>query len=546
MITAKKLSLADCQRFDSWYWAYTNKIKLQSGKFTLTGHEFQPGIMQCRSQVKVIRKAAQMTITESEVLDIIHGLRYGDYPVGVLYLFPSETDVTEFSKARFSPLIQDNPKSIGKFVQNTNSVSIKRIGSGMLYLRGARSTAKVGDVKADSSRLRSIPVDKVVFDERDLMSNEMEAMAIERMSHSKVQERDYLGTPTIPDWGIDALFKTSDQRVWMIKCEACREYTCLELEFPNCIHFEGERAFRACKKCGREIFTRDGEWVPQFESDIAGFWISQLNSSYIDPGEILRLYENPPHGNLQEIYNSKLGMPYIATEDRLVLQDVYDCMGADMMLRRDLGPCALGADIGKTNHIIIGKKQHGRLKIIYVNRISSFNDLHDLIQRFNVTCACLDLYPETRKVREFQKQERIRVFGVQYRDQMKDGWNRDDSRGVITVARTEICDATHRMITKKEVELPRRGGEMETLAKQLIGIAKVLITDEETGSRIYRYRTVGTHGDHYRHALNYFWLASQNIPSAPDPIAVRRDVEASNYDPLTFGLRSIRGLFRRN
>jgi hypothetical protein len=537
LILADDPKLADdMQVADSWYWAYTNKIKLQGKDFQLEGHEYQPGLMQCGSRIKVMRKAAQMTFTESEVLSVLHGLIHDYYPTGVLYLFPTADDVSDFSKSRFAPLIQDNPYVIGRFIQNTDSASIKRISSGMLYLRGARSTSKVRGIKADSSKLRSIPVDKVVFDERDLMSDEMVDMAIERMSHSEIQEQVHLGTPTIPDWGIDALYKESDQRVWMIRCDKCREYTCLELEFPHCIKFKKDKAYRACKKCGSEIFTRDGEWVSQFESDIAGFWISQLNSHYIDPGEILRLYDNPPHGNIQEVYNSKLGMPYIATEDRLTQQDVYECMGSDSMLTRDVGPCAMGSDIGKTNHVVIGKKHHGRLKIVYINRISGFNDLHDLAQRFGVTSACLDLYPETRKVREFQKSEKIRVFGVQYRDQMKDGWRRDDSQGVITVARTEICDATHRLITKREVELPRRGGEMETFAKQLTGIAKVLVEDEETGSRVYRYRRVGTYGDHYRHALNYFWLAAQSIPSYVDPIAVKRDIEMSNYDPLTIGL----------
>ena len=36
--------------------------------------------------------------------------------------------------------------------------------------------------------------------------------------------------------------------------------------------------------------------------------------------------------------------------------------------------------------------------------------------------------------------------------------------------------------------------------------AKVLQEDPETGSREYRYRKLGE--DHYRHALNYFYLAS--------------------------------------
>jgi hypothetical protein len=532
---------------DAWYWAYHNKLMLQGGPFKLKGHEYQIGMMQCEKKVRCIRKAAQMAGTESEVLKTLHGMIYGHYPKGVLYLFPSEKDVSDFSKARFNPLIKDNPNAIGRYVQHTNAVGIKRIGTGMLYLRGARMTQKVEGVKKDSSSLRTVPVDKVVRDERDLMMGEMVDMSRERLSHSEVQEEVDVSTPTIPDFGIDTVWQASDQRHWHIKCSHCGEWTCLELEFPECVKWRKdgqiEVSYRACKKCGKEIHPRDGEWVPKhtdrFENPQipGGFWISQLNSIYIDPGKLVEMYENPPNGNIQEVYNSKLGMPYIATEDRLTVQDIASCCGQDPIVYRDEGPCAMGVDVGKQLHVVIGRKvRNGQYKILYIGSFPDFNKLHDLGKIFGVRTAVLDLYPETRKVREFQKQEPYRVWGCQYRDELKDGQKRDSRGGVITVARTEICDSTHKMITDQHMIFPRGGSSVvEDFTAQLINIAKVLVEDPETGARLYRYKRLGP--DHYRHALNYFLLAAQSMPVYVSDREKMRDKENSDWNPLTFGLR---------
>ena len=218
----------------AWHWAWYNKIKLQASEYSLKGHEWQVKPMESDHRHRVGRKAAQIGWSELEVLRTIHGMVHGQYPSGCLYLFPTGDDVSDFSKARFNPLIADNPQAIGRFVQSTDSTNIKRIGKSMLYLRGARLSSVIEGMKKDSSKLRSIPVDKIVLDERDLMDSKAVDMAMERMSHSVVQEYASFSTPTIPDFGVDKEYNESNQLVWMIKCRKCNTYTCLEIEFPAC------------------------------------------------------------------------------------------------------------------------------------------------------------------------------------------------------------------------------------------------------------------------------------------------------------------------
>jgi hypothetical protein len=532
------VDIATIAKVDPWVWAWHNQIRLVAGIFTFVGHEYQAGIMQSTGKNKKIKKAAQMGITEGEVLDDFHGMIHGLYPKGVLYLFPSEKDVQEFSKSRFNPLILNNPETIGKFVQSTDAVNIKQIGQGFLYLHGARATQKVEESK-ESSALRSRSVDKVVFDERDLMDDDMVDMALDRFAHSTVQKQVALSTPIIPGMGVDADYTASDQRVWMLRCEACGKETCLELEFPQCLRrLNDGKVIRICKHCGNEIHPRNGQWIPQMAGrDVEGFWISQLNSIYIDPASILDWFESGK--NLQRLYNSKLGMAYVEAENRLSNSDVYACCGQNLMTDQSHGPCAMGVDVGKILHVVIGlRPSEKKLRVVKVARTSSFNDVHDLAQRFNVKSAIVDAEPETRAATAFKDAEPYAVWLCDYKDKqlVEAVWKEDT--GIVKANRTTLCDSTHELVKSGLLEIPRRCEEVELFVKQVAFPAKVL-RDEPDGSRRYYY-TKGN--DHYRHALNYFKLASQGLAVARDEspkgrlLRLVQSHETNDYNPMTYGL----------
>lgn len=519
------------QIVDCWYWSYYNKIKLRGIEYELDNHWYQGEWLRNKGRRRVYRKGAQMGGTEAEVLRTLHGLIYGQYPQGVLWLFPTREDVTDFSKGRFQTLISENP-CIGSHVSDTDAANIKKIGKSMLYLRGAKSSGLIEDTKETSSQLKSVPVDKVITDEVDEMSPAMVAMAMERMSHSTIQERVSISTPTIPGYGIDKLYEESDQRVWMIKCRKCNEYTCLEMEFPECIVEKDGRYIRLCKKCrDQEIFTRDGVWVAKHPSrntpeDSTGWWISQLNSAFINPGLILKMYNNPVKYNttLAEVYNSKLGMPYIATENRLNKNMVFACCGQDAMRMSSERNTAMGVDVGETLHVVIGyKTDEQRFKIIRMERISSFEELHDLVIRYQVKIGVIDMEPETRKAREFKDShyEFCKIMLCDYQERLKTHEKKNEVEGLLTVRRTETCDIVHNMIDKQLVELPRRNPEVEEYARQMCNIAKIIKEDDYTKSRIFRYKGLGD--DHYFHATNYFQLACRDY-------LVSSDYHDNNYN----------------
>lgn len=508
----KKIAAAD-----SAYWAQLYRIKLQTGPFSFVKHEYQLEPMHSPARRKCHMKGTQMGITEIAVLNSLHGMIYGRYPLGVMYLFPTADDVTDFSKSRFSPLIRGNREAIGQFVKvggkGTDTAGLKQIRGAFLYLRGARLSQSIGigSEEKESSKLRSAPVDCCVFDEVDLMDEDVIAKAKGRMGHSPVQEEIYLSNPTLPDYGIDKLFQTSDQRHWFRRC-GCGTWTCPELTFPECVHVRPDRTgYIACKKCGAEVKSDwNSEWVPAKPDNtpvMEGYRESQLMSSFIDPADILRDFNDPPQGNVGDVYRLKLGLPYVAAEDRLTPKDVLQCCNVDVMPNWHAGPCAMGVDVGKIKHIIIGVRTGNETyEIVKVIRLSKWPDIHDIAQKFHVRSAVIDARPYEDEARSFQTAERYKIFLCEYAENTALGTTYNDASGLVRVNRTEIFDATHRIISQKKLVIPRDCDEVQEFVEQCCGTAKVLETNKKTGTSIYRYRKLGD--DHYRNALNYFMLAA--------------------------------------
>jgi hypothetical protein len=247
-----------------------------------------------------------------------------------------------------------------------------------------------------------------------------------------------------------------------------------------------------------------------------------LNSVYINPKTILDLYEDPPYGDLSEVMNSKLGRAYIPAENRLHPNEIYACCGNDIMLSKHEGPTCMGVDVGTVLHAVIAERTtQNSLKVVKAVRVDSFNDLHDLARDFNVKSTVIDLRPEQRKVREFQKAENHTVFACEYVETRTGMTSWDEKEKIIKCNRTEICDATHELVSETgRLELPRRSTELDQFVRELSNIAKVLDEDSTSGSRVYRYKKLGA--DHYRHALNYCLLAAERVGVTSDRYLINR------------------------
>jgi len=505
------------------YWAILKQIRVQTGDFSFKDHEFQKEPIQSLSKRICYIKAAQcFGATEIEVLKDIHGMQYGRYKLGVAHLFPTDVEVQDFGKSRFNPLILRNKEAIGKYVKSggkgTDNVSLKKINDAFLYLRGARQGQKIGETDEDtSSKTSSFPVDRVVFDEVDYMDSTVIEKYKQRMAHSPIKEEVYLGNPSHEDFGIDLIFKQSDQRYWWRKCLSCGTWTCAEKSFPSCVKIRSNgTGYIGCDKCGKELPAWQGEgtseWRPDYPEKsnyMHGYHLSQLSTATNDPAEILADYTNPPNGNLGDIYRLRLGLPYSARDEKLRKSDILAMCGHDGIQVRHTGPCAMGVDVGKIKHVVIGiKTANDRYEILRAMKVETFGEIVDLAKRYNVQSDVVDIRPYEDEARAYQKASRHKTFLCEYSDSMLQDSIFNENTGTVKVHRTGIFDASHRLLSTGAIVLPRQCPELEEFARQCCNVAKFEEKDKKRGTITYRYRATGDRQEHFRNALNYFLLAA--------------------------------------
>lgn len=497
-----------------WHWAHLGNLNLGHGLFKAEGHEYQLEPMNSESRRLCVCKATQMTFTESFVIRNLHKCIHGRYKTGALYLMPTVDEVRDFSQVRFTPLIDNNPELIGKFVSGPDSAGLKKIGNAFLYFRSGRVEKVTEAGQKSSSKLKNIPVDAVTFDELDEMNQVAIRMALARMNHSEIKDESYLGNPTIPGFGIDEKFHEGDQRYWELKCDACGHYTNMEMEFPNCLKRDKDgKAFRACVHCGKEISPRRGLWVPSVKANsgaMHSYTISQLNSSIENMTEFLGLWENPDLDK-QQFYNLKLGRAYQDARNQLTPQMVFNLCSIDPMLSTHWGPTAMGVDVGNKLHCVIGcKHSDSRADILWVGRLDDFTEVHEVARKFNVKCAVVDFNPERRTVKKFREIESYPVFGCEYSQAHKYNVDYDTSKWIVKVNRDEMLDKSHDYVMiDGKMKIPGKCSEIIQFATEMCNVVKTKTTDEFTQDVSFKYRSKKP--DHYRHATNYFLLALARV-----------------------------------
>lgn len=509
---------------DAGRWAVASGIRLQASKFSFDGREYQVEPMASVARRRCYLKAAQFFgATEMEVLKDLHGMINFIYRLGVAHIFPTADDVGDFAKSRFNPLILTNRTAIGKYVKSagkgTDTTSLKKIQDAFLFLRGARLSQKVGDsTESTSSKTAGFSVDKCVFDEVDYMDTDVIEKYKGRMGESPHKEEVYLGNPSHEDFGIDLIFKQSDQRYWFRRC-SCGHWTCAEKSFPSCVKIRKDgTGYIGCDKCGKEVLVWNGvgsaEWVPDFPEKsgyMHGYMGSQLMSPRIDPAEILEDFVNPPFGNLADVYRLRLGRAYSNRDEKLRKSDVLANCGNDNPAYSHKGPCAMGVDVGKIKHVVIGVKvDNKRFEIIRTCKVESFRDVYELARKYNVKSDVIDIRPYEDEARAYQKESRHRTFLCEYSDTQITDEAFNNNTGVVKVHRTGIFDQSHRLITNGDIGLPHQCPEIEEFARQCCNCAKFEEKDKRRGIIVYRYRPTGDRQEHFRNALNYFLLAASN------------------------------------
>jgi len=405
-------------------------------------------------------------------------------------------------------------------VKGTDTANLKTVGNSHIHFISATASRSIEGDKT-SSAFTSFSCDKVVFDELDQMDLSILETVRGRMHHSKLKQERYLSNPTGENYGINAMFLDSDQRYWNHLCHSCGKYTNAVQEFlksPEKIVKQDEngKGILVCPHCSTRLLLyyrdprtgKESKWLAEYPNNptIGRLW-SGLNSVYYDPYKIMHDYYEPPEGNIKDVMRGSLGLAYTSKEDQLRPSQVYDCCTNEPMAQYHKGPCSMGVDVGIKKHVIIGcRTGKERYELVKVAVVAEWSDIHDLAKRFNVKEAGIDIAPDIDSAKQFQKTEPYRVWLIDYKTSRHvSGSAKDMKNHIIKANRTEICDATHRLIAEKLISLPRKE-TLEEFAKQVCNPFKQEIKNEKTGIPEYRY--VGKN-DHFRHSFNYFYLTAR-------------------------------------
>jgi len=468
-------------------------------------------------------KCAQEGISEYAVSYAIHGC--DQRRATVLYVFPTDTAVSDFSSARIGPAIEASSylarvvvDGAGKEKSGADRITLKRIRDNFLYLRG-------GHVKPNGQapQLKSVDADIIVLDEWDEMDGRAPAIARKRLGHSAIAEERDISTPTYVGRGIHAEYLKSDQREWHVPCPHCGERQPItinqvvtewdQLERPVVWHgMKDGRAFAACRKCDGELDRlAPGEWIAgQPGQPVAGFHLSKLFSPTGNLDAIVAGLQEVDETKRRETVNQDLGLPYKPRGANITDVVLDEC-------RRDYahGPVRgerpfMGVDVGRVLHVVIRgpRNSDGERPQRFAGHADSFEEVGRLVHQYNVQTAVIDALPETRKARDLQASFTDGRVWLAYYTGSDVGtkkvepadWN--GREGVVSLDRTRMMDMTlARFIGgAPENTLPAYATDIPDYYAQL----KAPVRQLEDG--IARYVENGP--DHFAHAENYCTAAA--------------------------------------
>ncbi len=499
-------------------WAETF-LRTENGEpFSLHDHPYQIELLSCEPRMLTVQKARQLGLTLCGMAHYFWGMVTGRIRTGFIHLFPTADKVAEFSETRWTPLLRANPIHLGSHVHTTNNKHNKRVGSANLMFRGARLSQKVQGVAEDSPSLRGDPTDGCLFDEFDLITPLAQELAMDGALHSDLRWNWAISNPTVPNYGIEKRFLEGDQRYWMIRCDACNSWWAEWIEIPLIMRRAADGSVHlACLKCGRRLDPRRGQWVakkPDRSQTHMSYRISQLARPQEDLAHLLDAWENPPEGDRAGVMRFKFGRTYIDATCGLSATDVLLRCQAWPMAVRSTEPTALGADIGKDIHVVIGERLAAdAYRILAVLVVQDWQQLRRLLPTYRVAVGSVDNEPELREARQFQQDARAAGVQMWLSDyvQMTGPARYDRPTGLISVNRNEILDDTHHaIVTPGKLQLPATNQFVSLFAEHCANMTKIVEKLPRTGALNVTYMQTGP--DHFRHAFANFLLAARLLP----------------------------------
>lgn len=350
------------------------------------------------------------------------------------YFLPDQAMAMIFSDVRFKPTVRsipeikplwgEDPTADEGEKHRTDQKRVRSLGASQVffsYMQGKTST-------------ESIPMLAVLFDEVRRMTEGDIDRAMERISHSPYPIDFKFSTAGYPDANIDKYYKRSNQHRFHSGCK-CKDGVVLADMFPNCI---GEKMvgmtpslrhlpklFYICPVCNEVIDNpSNGIWVPHNpDSRVIGYHIPQTLSCRQNAEKLMNAYQEA--SDLQEFFNSKLGIAYLAPESQIVNEDILRAtVNSDLKWLSKGANLAMGVDqMGGFNVVTLRcwgpktdtgltKSRLAHIEVIYDD--DPWLRCVELMEQYDVSVCVVDALPNINEARRFAKRFRGRVWLADY------------------------------------------------------------------------------------------------------------------------------------
>ena len=495
-------------------WIRKNQIRTNKGlPVEFYNHGFLHDYIADTHNRIVVRKCTQVGASFSTNIKMLH---LGDQaPLTTIYTLPTSSEAKNFVLTKFDPMVERSPgllKMVEKVVlrnQILYNTVVKRIGESYYFFRGSWTTWGA----------QSIDADVLVVDELDFQKPDVRNMWEERTEGSSSLDIVYwIGYPSIPNYGIEELYQSSDQRKWFIECGHC--FKRQTLEWPESIDLKNEKYI--CRLCGKELtddMRRKGIWkvTNPVSSNVHGYWINKLMAPWIPASKIIdRFKKDTP----KKFHNYTLGLPFVSSEseltDDIIQNSLIDEQEYAMLRGIKDAKIVMGIDQGDIFHMLVALALPDQVTVVAAEMLSSEEEVKKRLAYYSPDMVVMDMFPNRHSAKNLcQHYGTTKFMMAKERNWLETSrqrghWTVNRSTSEVGVERTESIDAMMEFFIKGAIKFRRIIPRLMDADKKNPGVINqirnmVPDTQQRHGRMRRVWKAVGP--DHYGHALNFVIVA---------------------------------------
>lgn len=462
-----------------------------------------------------------------------------NWPGRVGYTLPRQQDVLDMVTTRVDPMIARSPYLKEKLGE-PNSVHAKGIADSFIYFMEM------------SVEPRMLPLDMMIIDEVDLSDPSNMSTALNRMDASKWGMAIYLSTPTVSNYGIDSLYKSTDMRRWLVKCPKCGEQQPLDWDVNLKIkgaQSNPDRVWYGCKKCSAELtipHIQTGKWVaekPSLSDTFIGFHVSQMLTT---PAPVLYSIFRDPQTKIVEFYRKRLGVTYEIGGGSIDRDDILsNCF--DETISYESHPDGksryyIAVDQGNELQVMVAKIEPDDRyrRIVHIERIpmdEGFARLSQLCSIYKVR-GIIDANPNRHSSMGVSREFRGRILVADYIENQKTMFTKK-KRGTqyfnhVTINRTQAFDDLIESIRNGEWILP--GGsesirpEVELVIDQVTSIKRDVEERKQGSSTVQVAVWRSIRADHFAHVWAYLNIAMDIFHNTGVRVGIAHDEDSTDEE----------------